>query len=152
MITKEAVLNLFDYKDGELFWKKSRQGITRKDRKAGCKDRIYYRIGIDGKMYLLHQIVFLYHHGYIPKEIDHIDRNGFNNRIENLREVDSIINNRNRGTPKNNTTGAKNVYFDKKTNKWRVILVVRGKKKEGGSYFDFDKAKEVAQEMRDFYH
>ena len=36
---------------------------------------------------LNHQIVFMMFHGYIPKEIDHINRQVSDNRVENLKET-----------------------------------------------------------------
>lgn len=151
MLTQERVKELFEYKDGNLYWKKMRQGV-KPDRKAGCNDREYMRIGIDRKMYLLHQVIYLYHFGYIPEEIDHKDRNGFNNRIENLRECDRFQNSYNQRMPKNNTSGVKGVSFDKNNKKWRAILIVKGKKMDFGSYHDIDYAKFIIDAMRYKYH
>ena len=41
---------------------------------------------IFGKPFYVHRLIFLYHHGYIPAQIDHINRVKTDNRIENLRE------------------------------------------------------------------
>ena len=55
--------------------------------------------------YLLHRIIFGLHHGWLPHEIDHIDRNPQNNSIENLRASSPILNATNRGLSVNSTTG-----------------------------------------------
>ena len=74
-------------------------------------------VGIKGRSYLCHQIIFLWHHGYIPNLIDHKDRNRLNNWIENLRPATRVQNQANRsfselphkykGVRKNILTGEK---------------------------------------------
>jgi len=55
------------------------------------KHHRYLRVCIDGKPQALHRMIFLYHHGYLPKVTDHIDGNRLNNRIENLRDVSQLL-------------------------------------------------------------
>ena len=55
-------------------------------------------------------------------ETDHINRNKLDNRKCNLRTVNRRQNTINRGLNKNNTSGYKGIYFDKKTNKWCVEI------------------------------
>lgn len=70
----------------------------------------YLRISVEGTKWKAHQIVFWMHHGYIPKVIDHIDRNILNNRIENLRDVSAKQNLMNVGVSTSNTSGYKGVH------------------------------------------
>lgn len=66
----------------------------------------YWRICFKGKAYLVHRIVCEIN-GF-PVDgwtVDHIDRNSLNNSIENLRLVPQAVNCRNKGVPKNNTSG-----------------------------------------------
>ena len=83
------ILNfLFDYKNGELYWKFSLSCKSPKGTIAGSvKKDNYRRIGINKKVYLAHRLIFMMFHGYFPKFVDHIDGNKLNNYIENLREV-----------------------------------------------------------------
>lgn len=104
-LTKEIVCDIFEYKDGNLYWKvKKSQNIKKGDiagviiKYKNCSRR---RIGINNKNYLCSRVIFLFHHGYLPKFIDHIDRNSLNDRIENLREATKSQNDTNRTKRKN---------------------------------------------------
>jgi hypothetical protein len=83
----------------------------------------------------LHQ--FLTEHQFM--EVDHIDRNGLNNRKSNLRNaIDDQgfrQNQYNCGIRRNNTTGFKGVYFKKQRQKFVAQITVNGKRKHLG-YFD----------------
>ena len=129
----------FEYIDGMLINKVNIPGSAKKkgDR-AGYTDTKsgYRKIRVCGKMYQEHRIVYLMHHGYMPEnEVDHIDRNRSNNKIDNLREVSRSCNARNSGTPANSATGVKGVFFDKSKQKYLSHVKVNGKKRYLG-FFD----------------
>ena len=64
---------------------------------AGSDGGRYWRIQINGRSYGAGRLAWLYMTGQWPKEqIDHIDRNGYNDRWINLREATSSQNNFNR--------------------------------------------------------
>ena len=152
ILTQELVKDLFEYRNGELYWKIARQGI-KIGNKAGCVSNSgYLRTDINRKKYLNHRIIFLYHHGYLPKFLDHIDNNKINNRVENLREATSHQNNCNTKTRTDNTSGIKGVCWDKDVKKWRVQLQVNGKKTHIGIYADIELAELVVTEARNKYH
>jgi uncharacterized protein YkuJ len=153
-ITQQDLLDHFYIKDGELYWKKvipRSQAIP--NTKAGrfVADG-YLQTSFRCKRMLNHQIAYKMYHGYIPKQIDHIDNNILNNRIENLRESNSSGNNKNKRKAKNNTSGYKNVYWSKNENKWLVQIVSYGKQYRIGSFFDIELADLVATEARAKYH
>lgn len=52
------------------------------------------------------------------EEVDHKDRDGLNNRRENLRLATSSQNKYNRKMQSNNQAGHKGIYYDKSRNKW----------------------------------
>jgi len=52
-------------------------------------------------------------------QTDHINRDKLDNRNENLRNTTKMLNGRNRGTPKNNTSGYKGVVWDKNFVSWK---------------------------------
>jgi hypothetical protein len=146
-ISQQRVLDLFRYDDGKLFRKSDNKemGIY------STKHHRYARVVIDGKEYKLHRIIFFYHHGYLPEIIDHINGDRYDNHIENLREANTYQNRQNSGIYSTSKSGVKNVYWDKKCNKWRVSFSINGKRKYFGGYDDLEEAKQIATSMRDKY-
>lgn len=71
-----------------------------------------WRVGIKGKVYLVHRVVFALLTGRVDENllIDHIDGNPDNNRIDNLREVTYAVNMRNRKKV-DNQSGVTGVCF-----------------------------------------
>lgn len=96
---------------------------------AGCDNgRGYIRIKVDGRYFLAHRLAWLYETASFPEgEIDHINRNGLDNRIKNLRTVTRSENLLNKGLDHRNTSGVKNVSWDQHREKW-VAQVRRNKK------------------------
>lgn len=66
--------------------------------------------------------------------IDHIDRNGLNNRRENLRLATANGNQQNRRKQVNNTSGYIGVYWHKAAGKWCAQISVNGRTKSFGFY------------------
>lgn len=150
-ITQTQIKELFEYRNGELYWKRRTSPTANAGDIAGnLKGNGYKQVTINNKLYLLHRIIYLWHHGYIPKLIDHRDNNGLNNRIENLRDATSNQNQNNRKLSKASGSGVKDVY--KVGNKWQVRFTVSGKRKAFGCYYDIEVAKFVADTMRHKYH
>lgn len=86
----------------------------------------YPRVLVNGKARKVHRVVFLIHHGHLPKYIDHIDGDKANNRIENLRECTRSQNQQNTGLLSNNSSGFKGVSWSKRLKKWFVQLRING--------------------------
>lgn len=149
MITQQRLQELFDYQNGQFINRKtnavcSPAPITKYHR--------YNRIVIDGKAYAFHRMVFLYHKGYLPKIIDHIDNDRTNNKIENLREATQQQNCLNRIAHKNNRSGYKNVFWHSSMNKWSVQISISRKRRIFGYFDDVELAGLVAEEARDKFH
>lgn len=151
-LTKGVAHQIFEYRDGELFWKINRGNIAAGTKAGVINRRGYLQVMVQKKNYLGHRVIFLMHHGYMPPEIDHIDGNPSNNRIENLREATHEQNIANIGLRKTNTSGAKNVIYREKKKRWEVSLCFNGERFYGGQFRDFSSAQTAAAELRDKVH
>lgn len=142
MVTREQCLKLFDYKDGKLIRKTSPRNNARKGSEAGwemtCGKLKYRSVQIEYKSYLAHRIIWLMEKGYWPETIDHIDGNGLNNKIENLRDVKFKENLKNRTTQSNSNTGISGVT--KRGGKWRVRINDNKTRINIGNFSDFFEA------------
>ena len=105
------VINQFNYVDGHLFWKRTGRG--RKAGPVGTKSHGYLTVKVNHRTYYVHRIIWAMHHGPSDMEIDHINRDGRDNRIENLRAVSHATNMKNTKPFRNG-----GVHWD--TYRWRV--------------------------------
>ena len=153
ILTQDLIVNLFDYDNGFFYWKvKLSKKVIIGNKVGSIKSNKYLYTRINRKPYYIHRLIFLFHFGYMPKCIDHINGNTLDNRIENLREANSIQNACNSIIPTTNSTGIKNVDWHKNRNKWRVSLRYNGKKKTIGHFNNLELAELVAIEARNKYH
>lgn len=154
MITQDQLINLFEYRDGGLYWKISTaKRVSVGDRFGAFNKRDGYRTGaVLGKPYREHRLIYLYHYGSVPPVLDHVNRKRDDNRIENLRPATRAQNSRNRTTNRNNTSGHPGVSFYQRLGQWRVQLNVEGKNKHFGYYQDFSAACQKADMVRKKYH
>ena len=117
---------------------------------AGCecmRDKLsYICIRVKGKLNLAHRLAWLYVYGLWPKGvIDHIDGNGTNNSISNLRDVSCKINSRNQKKSSLNKSGFTGVRPYGKNGKFRAELKLKRKTLHIGV---FDTAEEAAKERK----
>lgn len=92
-------------------------------KEAGSVNREgYVKIWVDKKIYSAHKIAWLIIHGewvnYPEFEIDHINGDRSDNRIENLRKVSKSGNQRNSGRRITNTSGVHGVHWCQRNKKW----------------------------------
>lgn len=149
MLTQELAKEILDYDSdtGHLCWKPraSEMFATRRafsiwnvryaGKVAGHKDvHGYIVVGINSILHKAHRIIYLMVHGISPEEIDHIDGNGCNNKISNLRSANRMQNMANYSRPKTNTSGYKGVSWNKKNRKWVAYSRHENKQKYLGSF------------------
>lgn len=99
----------------------------------------------------------IYMHRFLLGEdsaiVDHVNHNGLDNRRLNLRNTTIKRNTKHRsGVNSNNTSGYRNVSFDKSTNQWIVQLQINQKNKVLGRFNDVDEAGKFAETMREKYY
>lgn len=143
MITQKEVRELFEYRDGRLYWKVSpSRGVRENDLAGSLSSEGYVRVGVKGREYFAHRLIWLYHNGYFPEnQIDHINRKRDDNRIKNLREASRSCNLRNMKLDKRNTSGITGVCWNKYRKKWVVsISSAPNRNHYVGLYKDFDEA------------
>lgn len=70
----------------------------------------YLRVGLNGKRYYLHRVVWYIYYGEEPLHIDHINGDKSDNRLSNLRSVTNQQNMFNRTGHEDNTSGYKGVF------------------------------------------
>jgi hypothetical protein len=101
---------------------------------GGYGARGYYRVSVLGRRYYAHRLAWFYMHGEWPQEIDHINGKRDDNRIANLRPANREQNCANVPAKSSNSSGYKNVSFDRKTGKWMARGRANGKRKNLGLF------------------
>ena len=145
--TRAGELLTYNPETGALTWKVSR-GKAEVGKEAGSVWRqhrsSYRQVTIDGIKYFAHRVCFLLHFGaWVEGEIDHIDGNGLNNRISNLRAVTRAMNARNHPRQVNNTSGTTGVYWNHACRKWQANIGVAGRLVHLGLFHRLEQAVEV---------
>ena len=104
----------------------------------------YVMIGLRGKQYKRHRLVWFSVYKKWPKEeLDHIDGVKKNDSIFNLREATKQQNSLNKGVTKRSKSGRKGICFDKLRNKWRVTLRPNQKTLHIGRFDTIEAAQEA---------
>ena len=105
----------------------------------------YIQVEFQNQTWQAHRICYYLGTKQNPKQwqIDHIDRNYSNNRLNNLRLLDNGRQQLNTKVRSNNKSGTPGVFFDKKAGKYRAFI---GKKKK--KFLGTFASKEEAIEVR----
>ena len=177
-ITQEYLKECFTYNHdtGDVFWKKrpshhfnssNGQAVSNArthGKQAGSKyhekkcNKSYYQccIRVKGVMvrYSLHRLIWILIHNETPNEIDHINGNGMDNRLSNLRNVTHKENQQNTKLSIKNTSGVCGVWWNKRVNKWMAGIKEDSKKIHLGYFLNFNDAV-IARKMKEYnlgYH
>lgn len=124
-LTPEYIATLFTYNPitGEILRNGNPCGFT-------CKTHGYSYYKIHKKRFTGHKLAYILMNGKYPNNgmvIDHINHNRSDNRWDNLREVTSAENNKNKSLPINNKSGVNGVSYVKKSGRWKAVINIDGK-------------------------
>lgn len=155
-ITQEKLKELFIYDpvSGLVVRKKT----TSSNAKAGSvvgsiNSNGYLLTKVCGKSLAIHRIVWIYVHGITPQnEIDHVNGDKTDNRIENLRICSKTENQQNQKLHSDNTSGYHGVSWRKDIGKWRAQIQVAGKKLMLGCFDNLPEAIEAHTKAKEKYH
>lgn len=145
MIAQQRLKELFTYNEGGFLLNKVRRSQRSKIGEiAGYINTPGYRkIQIDGKLYSASRLIWLYHNGYLPEFLDHIDNIRANDKIDNLRPCTINQNNFNRSMNSNNKSGFKGVCWHKPSRLWHASIKINKELRYLGLFWD----KEVAAQI-----
>ena len=125
-------------------------------REAGsaCAGR-YVMIKVDGTMLLAHRVISTMIDGEIRPDavVDHINGNGLDNRLANLRVVTPKLNSRNTALRSDSTSGVAGVYWSARSGKWHASVRVNGRRKSLGYHETLEQAaaaRAIAQQAHSF--
>lgn len=141
MATQARLRELFDYStEGTLVRKRCIHCGARNVVKTTPHSEGYLYIAAD-RCQLLHRMIWIWHFDVIPpgKEIDHIDGDRGNNRIENLRLVTRQQNVRNRRLPPKHPFGHFGI-FKTPQGRYRASIGVKEQNVYLGTYGTLDEA------------
>ena len=132
----------YDPASGVLTW----VGINRRmlGKRAGSSGKRYRKVCLGGVRTFEHRAIWAIFYGEWPTgEVDHINRDGHDNRIENLRLVTRSENCINRGIFKNNSLGVPRV---KKTpnGKFQVRVQKEGRRMTVGTFSTLEEASKAS--------
>ena len=145
-LTQESLKEWFDYDGKTLSWKdKSRETKI-------CFSSGYPVIRFANGARLVHRLVYLFWHGHLPKELDHINNNRKDYSIDNLRPVTSSQNKANRAANKDNRSGYKGVCWDIKFKRWQARAAFNGKQYTSVGFKSAEDADEFVCLLRDMLH
>lgn len=127
-LSQEELTQLLEYNPvtGIVTWKAGSNRNKRIGMEAGstCRNG-YKRIEVNGKSYMLHRIIWALVYGItVDMQIDHINGDRADNRLENLRAVTPRENQNNRVSHRNGRLCG----YKRSRNKWEAQIVYNGKK------------------------
>lgn len=130
-LTQQELFELFELRNGQLFWKVKRKSVSPGDLAGGRQSNGYWRIKINGRTYKRSRLVWLYVHGIDsdPHLLDHINRDRSDDRVENLRLVTHAENQRNRSWGVSRFR-----YVYREEGRWRARVPTRHGRKSLGRF------------------
>ena len=143
----------YDRETGVVTWKKSPAcrtsigGLV-----GGPNSKGYLTFEFKGGRYTVHRVAFALAHNRWPlPTCDHINGIKTDNRIVNRREATLSENGSNRRIQRNNRSGFKGVYWNKRDGKWQAQVIAR-KKRHTKLFCCIEDAAAWAKQLREQLH
>ena len=140
----------YDPETGDFTWIKRKRNSVKLGI-AGCLSYGYIHIKFNFKIYSAHRLAWLFAYGKWPNnQVDHIDGNKSNNKINNLRDV----------TLQENSFNIKKVrassgyigVYKRKHDSWQARITLNEKKISLGTFDTPELASEAYQAAKEKYH
>lgn len=119
-----------------------------------CAKNRYVVISINSQSFNAHRVIWKWMHDEEPTTVDHINGDGFDNRLANLRNVSQFENCRNSAIFNTNTSGFRGVSWDKTHGRWVAYIVDDGKRHHIGRFetlLDAAEARKFAEKVFGFH-
>ena len=156
-ITAQRLHELLRYDPitGFLHWKTRRNQIALEGSVAGhrhsSRGKIYFRVRVDKQLVMAHHLVWLMVYGeWASDQIDHINGDGLDNRVENLRCVPQGENNKNADLRTDNKTGVSGVTVSR-AGSFVASISIDGKFTHLGTFKRVEDAAQARQEAMEKY-
>lgn len=166
--TAEYLNQALEYRDGKLFWKTrprchfatdeimDTMNKTYAGTEAGSCDkdpaRPRWGMCINYKSMRRHQVVWIMHGNELTGQLDHINRDFTDDRIENLRLATGFQNAQNKSLAAVNTSGYKGVSWDKRRLKWEAAIECNKKRYRLGRFDDIKEAADAYKAKAEELH
>jgi len=146
----QELRDMFEYHtDGYLIRKKNGKpcGMHANNGKG------YAQVWCGGKLLYAHRIVYAIVHGKMPEgQIDHLNGDRSDNRIENLRDVSKSVNMHNCKKPKDNSSGFTGVSWHARYQKWLAYITIDNRNIHLGYFTEFEDAVYARKMAKIKYH
>ena len=151
ILWRERPIERFTQSGYGAFWNRKYAGTeaftTRTNRGYKCGK-------LENRIYAAHRIAWKMSTGDEPQQIDHLNGDVGDNRLENLRPADFVINGSNRGLNANNKSGVCGVHYHSGHQRWRATIKVQGRIKYLGLFSELSDAihaRRVAEKLHGFH-
>lgn len=144
----------YDQVTGLLTWKVTNSNRAKAGTVTGAVNSVgYLHVCLHYKSYKAHHLAWLLSTGSWPaQQLDHINGNRADNRLDNLRECTVAENHQNKAKYRSNSSGVTGVGWYRPAKKWRAHIVLAGKQIHLGLFETIEEAAAAREKAKQRYH